>query len=122
MIQLFMIQWPNVPKAFQLEGNSAYLGRSPDNSIQIKDRFISRRHLKILMKDNIYTIVDLHSKNGTFIDGKQITPGIEIEVKEGIPIVIGMSVISMGKPCSEELLARMNSDLPEKSINRFGIG
>jgi len=63
--------------------------------------------------------MDLHSKNGTFIDGKQISPGTEMEVKEGIPIVIGMSVISMGKPCSEELLAHIDSNLHDKNISRI---
>ena len=87
-------------KSFDLEYGIVYtVGRSPDNDIQIKDKNISRYHLKIQCKENKYFITDLNSKNGTFISGEDISPGIEVEVEEEIPVVIGMNVIGLGEGC-----------------------
>jgi hypothetical protein len=46
-----------------------------------------------------YFLTDLYSKNGTFVDGKDLSPGIETEVKEGVPIVIGMTILGLGAVC-----------------------
>jgi adenylate cyclase len=87
-------------KSFDLEYGKIYtVGRSPDNDIEIDDKNISRYHLKIQCKENKYFITDLNSKNGTFVAGKDISPGIEVEVEEEIPVVIGMNIIGLGKGC-----------------------
>jgi len=85
-------------KFFDLKYGKIYtVGRSPDNDIQIEDKNISRYHLKIQCKENKYFITDLNSKNGTFVSGEDISPGFEVEVEEGIPVVVGMSIIGLGK-------------------------
>jgi predicted Zn finger-like uncharacterized protein len=82
-------------KTFELRGDHNYIGRSPDNDIQVNDPFVSRKHLGILKKGTKHFIKDMGSKNGTFINGNQIKSDVEIEIKEGVPIVIGMSVIGL---------------------------
>ena len=96
-------------QTLEFEGDTIFVGRSPDNDIQIKDRYVSRRHLRILRKGDKYFIEDLQSKNGTFVNANLIRPGIEFEVKEGVPIVVGMSVICIGKECPDEMEALMDS-------------
>jgi 3',5'-cyclic-nucleotide phosphodiesterase len=96
-------------QTLEFEGDTIFVGRSPDNDIQIRDRYISRKHLKILRKGDKYFIEDLQSKNGTFVNANQIKPGIEFELKEGIPIVVGMSVICIGIECPEEMEVLMDS-------------
>ncbi|TET87131.1 MAG: response regulator, partial [Desulfobacteraceae bacterium] len=49
-----------------------------------------------------YFVEDLRTTNGTFINGKRLEPGKEFEVKEGLPIVIGRVLISLGKASSED--------------------
>lgn len=78
---------------------SVYIGRSPDNDIQVLDVSVSRKHLKITEEDNRIFINDLHSKNSTYINGTQIPAGVDFELTECVPIVIGMSVICIGKAC-----------------------
>jgi transcriptional regulator with GAF, ATPase, and Fis domain len=41
------------------------------------------------------------SKNGTFVGPEKIGPGFGVEIKEGVPLVIGMSVICLGSICLE---------------------
>ncbi len=102
MIKVFILNGPHQGKSFKLEGDTIYIGRSPDNDIQIKDSSISRTHLKILREKKRYSVEDLRTTNGTSINGKRLEPGKKIEVREGLPIVIGRVLISLGKASSED--------------------
>ena len=87
--------------SFELKHGSIYtIGRSPENDIQIRDKNVSRYHLKIQRKEGKYFITDLKSRNGTFINGKDIEPGIELELNLGTPIVIGMTMLGLGDVCA----------------------
>ncbi len=48
------------------------VGRSPDNEIYIKSKFVSRHHAQLVSDDEGCIIEDLNSTNGMFIDEKQI--------------------------------------------------
>ena len=97
-------------EAFDLEpGKIYYVGRSKDNDIVIKDKNVSRYHLKIQIKSDKLSILDLGSKNGTFVNGKDISPGIKTEVEEGVPVVIGMTVIGIGEVSESCLKPFLNS-------------
>lgn len=103
-----------------LPDSSIYIGRALDNTIQIKDITVSRRHLKIVNRENRYFIMDLQSKNGTYLNGNYINPGIEIELKEGVPIVIGMSVICMGRGCLENVVPFLDSLDDRRRLDESG--
>jgi len=109
MTSLYILDGPCTGQIFELQGDTVYIGRSSETDVQVKDKFISRKHLKIFRKGEKYYIEDLKSKNGTFVNGEQISPGIEIELQEGLPIVIGMSVICVGEGCSEHVTAFLDS-------------
>ena len=115
MTKIYIMSGPSEGKYYEIEGDTVHIGRSPQNQIQIRDKYVSRKHLRITKKDNRYLVRDLDSKNGTFVDGVQIDAGIDIAVGEGLPIVIGMSLICLGKECSESVLAFLDSfEGPEK--------
>ena len=48
------------------------VGRSPDNEIYIKSKFVSRHHAQLVSNTEGCVIEDLNSTNGVFIDEKQI--------------------------------------------------
>jgi len=122
MTKLHVINELSKGESHELERDITYVGRSADNDILVKDKFVSRKHLKILCKENRYIIEDLKSTNGTFINGRQIRPGVEYEVSEGLPIAIGMSVICMGERCPEDILAFLNSiDVARDISRKFGL-
>ena len=115
MTKLYIVDGPEKGHSFDLEGDTVYVGRSPENDIQMKDRSVSRRHLKILRKTSKYFIEDLQSANGTFVDGRPLFPGDELEVEEGLPITIGNMVICLGKEFTGDVPAIQDSiDLSKK--------
>ena len=48
------------------------VGRSPDNEIYIKSKFVSRHHAQLVSDNEGCVIEDLNSTNGVFIDERQI--------------------------------------------------
>jgi signal transduction histidine kinase/ActR/RegA family two-component response regulator len=105
MSKLFIMNGPDKGKAFDFNGNTAYVGRLPDNDIQIKEKTISRRHLRIQRKDGKFFIRDLNSKNGTMVNGKNLSAGVDLEVEEGVPIALGKVFVSLGVMSSDELFS-----------------
>ncbi|MCJ7596402.1 MAG: FHA domain-containing protein, partial [Desulfobacterales bacterium] len=99
MSNLYVLAGTQAGTVFELRDGANSIGRSPENDIRIADRTVSRRHLKITRRGDKYFITDLESQNRTFFDGNYLKPGIEVELKEGIPIAIGMSVICIGEGC-----------------------
>ena len=104
MTDLVILNGPEIGRTLQVGEGVVFLGRAPDNDIQIEDRTISRKHLKIESIRGKHFVTDLSSRNGTFYDGKYVVPGHEVEIKEGVPLAIGMTVICFGKGCREQIL------------------
>jgi general secretion pathway protein A len=48
------------------------IGRSPDNEIYIKSKFVSRHHAQLVSDENGCVIEDLNSTNGVFLGEKQV--------------------------------------------------
>jgi len=107
--KIFVVDGSDEVSDLEFSEDVLFIGRSPENDIQITDGTVSRKHLKILRKAGKYFVKDLESKNGTFVDGKHISAGGECEVQEGVPIVIGMTVICIGEGCSEDVLSLLGS-------------
>ena len=103
MTNLYIMNGPDKGRAFEIKGDTITIGRSLDNDIQLKDQTVSRNHLKIMRKADGFFARDLGSANGTFIKGRQISPELEFEVKEGLPFAIGRIIISLGRPYTPEL-------------------
>ncbi|MDR2799199.1 MAG: FHA domain-containing protein [Bifidobacteriaceae bacterium] len=76
-----------------IEQTDITIGRSEDNSIVLKDNFISAKHLKVLRDGKKVYVEDLSSTNGTFINGKQIF-GIN-EVKPEKIVNLGNSTLEI---------------------------
>ena len=61
-------------------------GRAVDATVFIEDPAVSRQHAQVERSGDSYTITDLDSHNGTFVNGKQI---VQARLKNGDEIVIG---------------------------------
>jgi putative methionine-R-sulfoxide reductase with GAF domain len=109
MTRLYIVNGPEAGRPFELKEGLTSLGRSAENDVQIEDKTVSRKHLKILKKANKYYVTDLKSRNGTFFNGNYLGPGVELEIEEGVPIAIGMSVICVGEACKKHMMPFLDS-------------
>ena len=66
------------------------VGRSPDNEIYIKSKFVSRHHAQLVSDEDGCMIEDLNSTNGMFIDEKQIK---KRRLRDGDVISLGVHQI-----------------------------
>ena len=103
MINVYILNGPEIGRSFELKEGECLLGRSPQNDICIDDKTVSRKHLKIVVKEYRYFITDLKSRNRTFYGGEYLVPYQEMEIVEGAPIAIGMTVIGLGEKCKDKM-------------------
>jgi len=67
-------------------------------------------------------VTDLKSRNGTFCNGKYIQHPFQFEVKEGVPIAIGMTLICIGEGCVERIMPYFDSlELTRDTGEQSGI-
>jgi len=75
------------------------IGRASDCALVIEDRKVSRHHLEVEPVNNRLLVRDLGSRNGVFLNGRQILEGEE--VKHGDVLLIGDTFISVQYPSHE---------------------
>lgn len=86
-------------KVIVLSGDLVRIGRGEDNDIIIDDLTVSMRHAELRRQEGGYTIADLHSDTGTYVDG---TPVVHAHVHDGDVIGIGHSVFVLAGSQLEE--------------------
>jgi len=95
MSKLYIIEGPKEGQPFDFSGETVFVGRNPENDIQINDNSVSRKHLKVSQREGKFYVQDLMSRNGTFINGQPLRPGQELEVQSGHPITMGSVQFSL---------------------------
>lgn len=63
------------------------IGRQPDNDLVLELPTLSRRHALLVPEGGGYTLSDLHSRNGTFVNGAAITRPVRL--RHGDEIRVG---------------------------------
>ena len=95
-------------KVFRIETDTVLIGRADDAQVSIHDDGVSRKHARIAIEGLKFTLEDLGSTNGTFVNGDRI-PGPTL-LKEGDDISIGGTTIlrfAMRDEIEEQLQARL---------------
>lgn len=87
---------PRAPRAFlevpqerrrlALGPQALTIGRDPENDLVLDDRRVSRRHAEIRLRLGRYTLYDLQSTNGTFVNGRRVA---EVALSDGDRVQIG---------------------------------
>jgi len=62
-----------VLKNIETEKPEIIIGRSPNTDIQIDNLAVSNQHIRLIRQKNHYTIEDLDSTNGTYLNDEKIT-------------------------------------------------
>ena len=59
-------------RVFPLRDLAINIGRGPRNNLVIDDPRVSRLHAQVRIVNDLYTIFDLNSRGGTFVNGKRV--------------------------------------------------
>lgn len=80
-----------VIEEYELTQDELKLGRRSSNEIQIQNLTVSGKHARIIKSDKGYSIEDLNSTNGTYVNGKLIK---QHALSDGDEIMIGKYKLS----------------------------
>lgn len=86
---LLQIHGKPLPKIKLVPGDICTLGRSSDCSYQLANRYVSRKHIQIEHKDNSWTLSDLKSRSGTYLNTIRMETGEVAEIHTDDLIQIG---------------------------------
>ncbi len=92
MPSLFVIQGRDQGTRFELDRDTVSLGREVTNTVQVHDTEVSRRHAEIRREGQDYSLIDLGSSNGCFVNGQRVQ---HCELSSGDRIQIGRTLM----PC-----------------------
>ncbi|MBV2152798.1 FHA domain-containing protein [Kitasatospora sp. SUK 42] len=94
--QLVVVQGSLAGTTVALQGQTITLGRAHDSTIVLDDDYASSRHARIYPdQTGQWTVEDLGSTNGTYLDRQRLTAPTPLQ--PGTPIRIGRTVIELRK-------------------------
>jgi hypothetical protein len=77
-------------RRFVLGSGTFTIGRSPECDLVLDDRRVSRKHAEIRLRLGKYTLYDLGSTNGTYVNGKRVS---EVVLSQGDRITMGAATL-----------------------------
>ncbi len=95
-----------MPRLVVLSAEETLLGRGEGTDVQVPVRGVSREHAKIIMRDTrSATLIDLESRNGTFVNGDRVDVVVLAEGDE----------IHLGPIASFQFVRRIEDELETAS-------
>ncbi|MBX3305359.1 MAG: FHA domain-containing protein [Nitrospira sp.] len=93
------------------------IGRAPDCDIVVNDPVVSRHHAEVRWQDGVWRLVDLGSRNGTYLDGVKIQ---DVRLPASCRVTLGQdqAVLSL----TTELAPTRFLDIPDEQDKHGGIG
>lgn len=108
--QLVMQAGPTPGKVSGLSKNELTIGRESGNDIVIDNKGVSRKHVRVFLENDGYSIQDLGSTNGTFVNGNQLTASVHL--RSGDMIHLGGEVKLEYKTLTSDMDATMITGSP----------
>ena len=90
MASLFVIKGPDQGRRFELDQSVLTLGREASNQLQVHDTEVSRQHAEIRLDEEGFTLHDLDSSNGTWVNTERQA---EVRLKSGDRLQVGRTVM-----------------------------
>ncbi|MBC8354752.1 MAG: FHA domain-containing protein [Planctomycetes bacterium] len=90
--------------AFRIPQRRFVIGRGTDCNMVCKSRLVSLRHCEIIVADDMVTLEDLHSENGTFVNGIRVEG--KRRLKTGDVLKIGRLEFFVAVDANQDVPAR----------------
>lgn len=98
MPSLFVIRGNDQGVRFELDESPVRVGRDASSAVQLHDTEVSRQHAEIRRHEHAFTIVDLGSSNGTFVNGRRIE---RYALQSGDQVQVGSTLMLFTGPFGE---------------------
>ncbi len=98
MAALQVLKGHNQGTTVTLEGDKIVLGRNADCNIVINLPAVSREHARIVRVQGKFFIEDLKSRNGTFVNNKEVTTRTQLSDRDQIKICDNLFTFLEAKP------------------------
>ena len=92
--RLVITSGPKAGLELPVTGESLSIGRSSESALVIRDDYTSSHHARLVLRGDSWTIEDLDSTNGTFVNGKRVT-GSAVTLSLGTPIKVGATTFEL---------------------------
>jgi DNA-binding response OmpR family regulator len=102
-------RWP-------LDSEELIIGRGKDSDLVVPDRQVSRHHARIRRTVRGYLLEDLGSKNGTHLNGIEVTDGVLLQDGDEIQIALALKLIFVG---IEATIPLRSADLSQLGLGRL---
>jgi pSer/pThr/pTyr-binding forkhead associated (FHA) protein len=86
-VKLVVTNGRHAGREIPIKGPKFFIGRAEDCHLRPGSDLVSRHHCVILVAENSVKVRDFGSKNGTFVNGKQVSP--ESPLMPGDRLVVG---------------------------------
>ena len=126
MPYLLIINGPGTGKRFELTHDAATIGRHSDCEVALTEaESVSRHHARIVREGDNFFVVDLGSRNGTFVSGVRVEH-CRLQDNDRLAIsdvvLVFKSAVSDGGPTTESSSATAILDASRKTVDGFGLG
>lgn len=118
---LLMVDGPSSGTRFFIEKAELVIGRDDRCDVVIPDRQVSRQHASITLRDDGYILKDLGSKNGTFVNGREVDGPHALQDGDEIQIAYCCKLAFVGAEATapvilEERVHGLRMDLESKRV------
>ena len=108
--QLVILDGPHAGVTFHLEkGRRQAVGRSSEADFRLFDSQVSRKHYELHCHDGVWTLSDLDSSNGTFVNGERVS---SVRIGHGDTIRAGTTSLQFRLSDSGEKAAKATAEEP----------
>lgn len=111
MPELILNDGASNEQIFEIQEGATLIGRAKDNNVVILDASLSRQHARIEGSAENYSITDLQSRNGTFVNGARVDQSV---LKNGDRIQCGD--VTLAFYMNRKILEETPVDLSHGSI------
>lgn len=114
MAELFVENGRFAGTTFLLSGEQSVVGRSPECEVSISEPWISSRHAMLEMRGDELWVVDLESRNGTWLGDQRVR---EARLHDGDELGFGRTTARVRLPVKRPTPARFNATLMRRLVD-----
>jgi hypothetical protein len=118
---LLMVEGSSPGKKVFLEKPELLIGRDEQCDLSIPDRRVSRHHARISLRGDGYILTDLGSRNGTFVNGREVAEPYALQDGDEIQLAYCCKLAFVGAEATapvilEERVVGLRMDVESKRV------